>query len=202
LEERRERMKRVVIDLDGIAADFSRGWMEHHGVPNPYDDPKRRGDDFWDAVPYTGLTEKQFWAPFGRDFWASLPKTAEADQIINMLFRDFRPNQLCFLTSPCDTDGCLDGKRDWVQKHYPDIPILFSQRAPGKDSPKWMLAGDDTLLIDDHTPNVNNFKAAGGHGFLFPRPWNQAHELEPHALEFLREALNKFVGYGEVACLQ
>lgn len=183
---------KVFLDLDGIIADFTAGYCELHKVENPFAaDRTFRGDEAWDVIKQTGLTPEEFWAPMGRDFWAGLPKTEEADEIIEELDVRVGLENVCFLSTPCMTEGCEAGKRDWIRQHYPGIPALFSVTAKGAPvGPKEFCAAPNAILIDDHTPNIQKWTEAGGIGFLFPRPWNQLHAWEPLAMVELFEFLN------------
>lgn len=71
------------------------------------------------------------------------------------------------LTSPCDTAGCVDGKRAWVAKHLPEY-----RRRLFVGSAKELFAGPTKILVDDHEPNAIKFVRAGGHALVPPRPWN------------------------------
>ena len=183
---------KIFLDLDGVIADFTTGYCGLHGIPNPFlTDSSFRGDEAWDVVSQTGLSSEEFWAPMGREFWASLPKTEEADQIVEAIEATVGMDQTVFLTTPCLTEGCVEGKRDWVDEHYPGMPILFSSAGKGSHvGPKDFCAGQGCILIDDHTPNVRNWTKAGGIGFLYPRPWNDLHPYEDLAIFDLWDLLH------------
>lgn len=192
---------RVFLDMDGVVADFMGGAMVLHGKPFPYDDPANRGDHGWGFDQSWGLPQAEFWAPMGYSFWADLPKTREADAVVQLLSTAFGPNNVCFLTSPCHTPGCVEGKRDWVRRYYPQLPILFSVASPDLDAlpPKQFLAHNKSLLIDDHTPNVWSFREAGGVAYLFPRPWNRNWRKESVVVADLRSYVDDICQ--EEACL-
>jgi hypothetical protein len=175
---------KIFLDLDGVIADFTTGYCGVHGIPNPFTlDPTFRGDEAWDVIAQTGMSPADFWRPMGRDFWGSLQKTEEADEIVQIIDGTVGMDNTCFLTTPCLTEGCVEGKRDWVNEHYPGIPILFSSAGKGSHvGPKEFCASAGAILIDDHTPNVRKWVDAGGTGFLFPRPWNDLHPYEDLAL--------------------
>ena len=54
---------------------------------------------------------------------------------------------------------------------------------------KELMAGPNTILIDDYPNNVNKFNAAGGLGILVPSNWNTVEELFTPKL--VLEAINK-----------
>lgn len=186
---------KIFLDLDGVIADFTTGYCGLHGLPNPFlTNPTFRGDKAWDVIAQTGLSVEEFWSPMGRDFWGSLPKTEEADDIIDAIDRTIGLDNTCFLTTPCLTEGCVEGKRDWVNENYPGMPILFSSTGKGTHvGPKEFCAAPNAILIDDHTPNIRNWVNAGGIGFLYPRPWNDLHPYEDLAILDLHELLQSIL---------
>lgn len=185
---------KAYIDMDGVVADFVAGALKvHNMIGNPYTaSGAPKGDAAWNLITKIGITPEEFWAPMGYDFWRNLPKTKEADDLIGFLQTRFHASDMCFLTSPCNTNGCCDGKRDWVFEHFPGIPILFSQAARGGYPPKWFLSDPDSLLIDDHSMNIKQWDERGGRGLLFPRPWNNLYVEEVRAIEFTMEGVDHF----------
>jgi hypothetical protein len=182
---------KVLIDMDGVVADFVAGCMRLHQRDWPYHRRENLGDVGWGLEKLWGLTPQQFWEPMDYDFWANLPKTAEADGVMEMLIGKCGIGNLCFLTACSLNNGCVDGKRVWVQRCFPDVPILFSCRSfhPEATGPKQFLANDDSLLVDDYSVNCDDFVEDGGLAFLFPRSWNRRYPEEPRALELLEQFL-------------
>jgi 5'(3')-deoxyribonucleotidase len=175
-------MTKVLLDMDGVIADFVAGACAHHGIANPWDRPEMLGEwDFMKALP-EGMSATTFWGSLGLDFWANLDKTSEADELVEYLEQRFGEENICILSSPCLTPGCVEGKLLWIKKHYPRLArsYLFGPR-------KEFCARPNTLLIDDLDHNVWKFREHGGAAILFPRPWNSSHrfprDIRP-ALEF------------------
>jgi hypothetical protein len=184
---------RVFVDMDGVVADFVNGVCNFYDKEYPYPcDPP--GDPSWDIVKLLGMRPTEFWQNLGKHFWSSLSKTPDADLILDMVKRFTAPDEVCFLTSPCQTKGCMEGKVYWAKEHYPDIPILFSVAADHSLSPKWMCAGPDSVLIDDHSPNIDKWTQHGGAGVLLPRPWNRLHSHDTRdVLRDLQSLLQSFI---------
>jgi len=182
---------KVYLDMDGVVADFSRGAARKLRKPWPYDDVKNLGDAGWDLIKLWGLkTPENLFGSMDQKFWESLDTTKEASSVVATLTSAFGVENICFLSAPCNTKGCAEGKRNWAHKYFPDIPLLLAMpSAFGRDAPKHMLAGPDTLLIDDYTVNTDNFTGSGGKAFLFPRPWNNKFAEEPRA----EDKLSNFV---------
>jgi 5'(3')-deoxyribonucleotidase len=162
-------MLRCFVDMDGVLVDFNKGALDLFGREDPYDDPANRGCFFLDQL--LGLTEEEFRGPLGRDFWANLRPTPECHRIIEFLEMVFGPSNICILTAPIDTEGCMEGKLDWLKAHLP--PRYRKQFLMGK--PKWFAASSNAWLIDDWDHNVVSFREGGGQAILYPRPWNSEH---------------------------
>ena len=153
----------VFLDLDGVLVDFVRGALKHHGWHDL--DPEQVPWKFWEAK---GLTESEFWATLGTDFWASLEWMPDGQEILNVIERQAgRPNVfLC--SSPCLTPGCTSGKARWVEMHLPQ----YARRLLLTDQ-KYVFAGPGRVLVDDYDHNLQRWASAGGLGCCVPRPWNE-----------------------------
>lgn len=184
--------KRILLDVDGVVADFTGGMMVAHNQPWPYS--RVVGDAAWRIDEIWGLSKDEFWKPCGYSFWRTLEKMPEADEIVDACVRHVGRQGVCFCTSPCQTKGSMDGKLDWLSDNYPGFPVLFTVGDPDAP-PKQFCAGRDAILIDDCSRNVDNFVAWGGAGFLVARSWNRSHRRERHILEDLNDFL-----YEDVFC--
>jgi 5'(3')-deoxyribonucleotidase len=83
------------------------------------------------------------------------------------------PENVSFLTKPVLDPYCAAGKTMWVQKHFPN----YSRRLL-IGSCKEMCASIDSVLVDDDDKNIEAFEKYGGHGILFPQPWNTAMKFD------------------------
>jgi 5'(3')-deoxyribonucleotidase len=156
---------KAILDMDGVLVDFVNGSLRHHGLTlDPYPVGK------WNFVLDLDITEKEFFQSLGKSFWEHLDWMPDGKEILAMVLRNFRPEDVCLLTSPCDTEGCIDGKRAWIAKHMPDFSrrVLFG-------SAKEFVAGPQRILIDDSDSNCEKFVKAGGNSVLVPRIWNKDH---------------------------
>jgi FMN phosphatase YigB (HAD superfamily) len=150
-------------DLDGVLADFVSGALRLHGRTDfPYADIR------WGIEEQLGIEPAKFWAPMGSEFWAGLPLYDDGHAAFSLVARTVGPENVALLSSPCETPGCLDGKRAWVAKHLPEFrKRLFLGGA------KHLFAGPGKVFVDDHDANVDAFRAAGGKAVQVPRPWNR-----------------------------
>lgn len=199
---------KLLLDMDGVVADF-RGATDKKFPETSLSQSKYRslrGDEAWDILGLFDGTAQEFWGSLDKDFWANLPKTREADEIFKLCSYYVGRENISFLTSPCLTDGCSDGKREWAYKHFPGVPIILTMSACDKSGfpsypPKSWLAHPGAILIDDHTKNVMKWNKLGGIGFLVPRPWNRHWVNEISLLTRLNHFLSK-VCHGEVVSVQ
>lgn len=153
---------RAFLDLDGVLCDFVGASLAWHGFDIPLRDVR------WNFVAQLPITPADFWRPLGREFWATLPWTKEGRDILAATLDTFGAENAAILTSPCDTDGCMEGKRDWVRANAPELSErLIIARAKG------FFGARGTVLIDDADHNIHAFTRHGGVGVYVPRPWNE-----------------------------
>jgi len=166
-------IKQVLLDMDGVLTDFVKHICQLHNRPNPFLHGENRGlfemDKIW------GMSASDFWSPCGYDFWSTMDWMPDAQDILGVLDSAVGTDNVCLLTAPCATAGCVEGKRDWVRKNLPE----FSKRLM-IGSAKEFMASPVRLLVDDRDENVDKYKAAGGPTFLYPRCWNRNHGLVCH----------------------
>lgn len=186
-------MKRILIDLDGVVADFVTGCMEVHNMPYPF--TRIKGDVGWNFYRNIwDMSDEVFWEPLDYDFWFNLKVLPYGNALVHYCAELIGINNICFVSSPAKKAGCLEGKRDWVHKHFPDVPMLLSVSAKSSFStpPKEFCANEHTMLIDDHTPNVTRFKSMGGKGLIYPQPWNDHFSLMGN-YQYIEDKIKAFV---------
>jgi len=142
---------RVLLDIDGVLADFIGGACKLHG--------RSQGG----LAPLLGMSAGAFYAPMGQSFWAGLTPLPWMRDVVTMLEGKFGVENICLLTAPILTPGCFDGKLEWINTHLPQYRRRYLV-GPAKH----FCASESSLLIDDNTTNVLDFTKAGGKGFLFP----------------------------------
>lgn len=155
----------IFFDMDGVLADFVLGAFALHGRSVPMEDVRW---DFLTQIGFDGVNDPAFWEPMGFDFWAGLPAYEDGMQLLARAAEMVGADRIGLLTSPCDTPGCVDGKRDWVARR---LPAYRKRLFVG--SAKQLFAGPGKILVDDHDANADAFRAAGGQTFQPPRPWNR-----------------------------
>lgn len=177
---------RILLDLDGVLVDFLGGACRLHDktyVGHPHDPETQVEQTAWEIEPIFQMTAPALWEPMGREFWKNLEPLPWAREVVGLLSKKFGEDNICLLTSPIRTDGCIDGKMDWIREHLPQFRRRFLV-GPAKQ----FCASPRHCLVDDRTTNIEGFKAVGGHGFLFPAPWN--HRFREHPVQSLKKWLD------------
>lgn len=169
--------------MDGVLSDFQRHICEMFG--HKWEDISQR----WPPGVYhthnvLGITEEAMWArTLGAEYWESMPKTEEADEILMLAAAVFGYKNVAILTSPSLDPMCATGKILWFHKHFPEwTRSLFI------GSRKYLIANPNCYLFDDFDTNVETWRAKGGVAFLVPRIWNSSHESRHTPMSVIREA--------------
>lgn len=173
------------LDLDGVVADFVRSSLAWHDIAEgvvPYD---KVSWDFDKRIP--GKTAEEFWTTLGEEFWATVEPTPEFGAIVEAVFSAWDAKDVSVLTSACQTKGCTIGKARWVEKHLPSV----ARRLIVHDQ-KHLFAKPHHFLIDDRTENYKDWIDNGGHGFLFPQPWNPAYYMRETTIPLLKNTIKGF----------
>lgn len=178
----------VFLDMDGVIADFVGSTCKAHGLESPYGNTNCLG--IFEMEQCWGMSEEDFWKPLGTfEFWADMPKTPEADEIVDFLLCKFGKENICILTNPSFYDGCISAKKQWVKKNY---PMLAGQMLFG--SQKQFLAGSGRFLVDDRDKNIQSFNKFGGHGITVPRPWNHRYFYSDTVMQFIKSEFFQLEG--------
>ena len=186
----------VYLDQDGVLADFVSGICQAHGLDDPYHHPDSKG--VWDIWELWDVPLEEFWRPCEYDFWRGLPKTPEADYVSEialwaantLAFQEQRHVQVQVITMPSENDGCVNGKLDWLDHHYPHLghEVIFE-----RDKWKYAKVAPGSLLIDDNAKNCEKWEKAGGKAVLVPRPWNYAWQQAGGVMETVRNGVGKWL---------
>lgn len=152
----------VLVDVHGVVADFTDGAASLFDVDADYSKARY---DFWRDWP-DPVDDRKFWGRIeeeGADFWAGLDCMSTGFRLVQEL-RD-ADVQWAFCTAAVGHKGSYDGTVEFCRRWFGDCRVIGTEM-------KHELAGPNRLLIDDYEPNVVDFIAAGGTGYLWPQPWN------------------------------
>ncbi len=160
--------KLVILDMDGVLADFGR--QAFWAFDREYNvDVLEAGNWYCLEKELCGGNTDDFWGKvnlFGENFWKSMKETGEAGLLVSEI--KSRGYGLMVCTAAADSPASWSGKRIWMRDHFPDIPVCIM-----KD--KFLLAGRDRVLVDDNDENCRKFQLAGGGAVVVPRRWNSCH---------------------------
>lgn len=183
-----ELEREFFLDVDGVLADFARGYRSWYNLNFKYEEAVDFGFCFRQFEQETGKGKNAFWRGMTTEFWASLIKTPECDMILALV----EPYKPTLLTAPPldDTGEAVAGKIQWIRKHLPNY--FFDGRyfvGPNKE-----VIGKipGAILIDDHADNCRAWANAGGSFVLVPRPWNYLSGYP--VVESVQEQLIKILG--------
>jgi len=163
---------KVLLDVDGVLANFIKGAYELHNKPDPYAKEENLGS--YEIQDLLNIHGRAFWDLMGETFWANLDLMPNALEILEILESQYGSHNICLLTSPVKTPGCLRGKMRWIEQHLPEYSRRFLI-GPAKE----FCAHQNSILFDDFHRNIEKFDHAGGNTFLIPAPWNAKHQETP-----------------------
>ncbi len=152
----------IILDCDGVLADFVTGALRVHGSELTPEDITR-----YDMAEVMGISGAEFWKPInagGPEFWRNLDPYPWFDQLFDGL-RSL--GRVMLATKPSWSWCSYAGKKMWFDRvlgpSFGDIALI---------SDKSLFARSTRVLVDDSQENVASFLAAGGEACLFPQPWN------------------------------
>jgi 5'(3')-deoxyribonucleotidase len=173
-------MSYCLLDLDGILVDFYQGTKDLLQLPDSWNLPPGE----WDVCKVLNQSLEEITKNMDEKFWANLSWMPDGREILKMVENHFGQDNVILWTSPLDREGCMEGKRKWIQKHLPSCYHTHHRTIMG--GVKWLGGHTDTVLIDDFDHNVTPFRKRGGRAILYPRLWNTNHMYRNHGLEFLQ----------------
>ena len=154
----------IYLDMDGVVSDAHLAFLKAVDREDLVKDYPAGEFDIYKAA---GVPEKTVWrkvAEAGRELWSEMRVLPWAHELYEKLGE---LGKVVFLTSPSWDPDALAGKLEWLQR--------FMKKKDFRDyimtNLKELLAGSDTVLIDDRLENCEKFRAAGGKAILFPAAW-------------------------------
>lgn len=183
----------ILLDMDGVIADFvSRSLTVCH-IPLIHDEVDR-----WSYFE-SHMTATEFWRRIESDpnFWSSLKPYDWARELYDTL-ESVAPVTFC--STPSRDSRSAEQKIEWLREYgfmgRDENRYFLVGVAPSSDGHKRgknMLAGPRRVLIDDSDANVKDFIASGGHGILFPQPWNEARQHTGDRIAYVKRELQEII---------
>ena len=164
----------IYLDMDGVLTDFVGAVAKLFKYKGDiYKDWRHLLNENKVGDPYSiegvlDITSKQLWDvidSIGPSFWM-MRYYPWAMELYKML-KGY--GEVVILSSPSMSVNSWLGKVHSLQMFFGSTFRDFILcPAPHKTK----LANKNSILIDDAERNINNFVNAGGHGIIFPQPWN------------------------------
>ncbi len=155
-------MKTLLLDVDGVLANFIGGIIQTHGWPFTH-----KEFNCWDYHRTHGYTDEEMWEPTkDGKWWLGLDPY---DHAADLLAKLRETHNIIFCTAPNSDATCASQKIQWLEKHGFMEPGSGDYQI-GKH--KHLNAMSGCVLIDDSDENVWRYRHAGGRAILFPQPWN------------------------------
>jgi len=173
----------ILLDMDGVVADFGRGNAALFGVD--YASLPKNGDGayrFWEML---GVSEEEFWAKqreAGASHWETLPVLPRSHALYAFC-TSIAPTFFC--TAYTRDADCTTGKIRWLRGFtgMADVDNLVLTRH------KYLLASPTKVLIDDTMFNVDDFRKHGGRAILYPAVWNANSMFANDPVEYVKACL-------------
>lgn len=160
-------MKTILLDVDGVLANFVQGSIEAHGMQGEFRHDEAINYHYFKDSPWS-MTSEEFFVPLDNfQFWDSLPLYPEANDLYSLL--SVLPCDLFICTTaPSGSVHAASGKLSWLKRNFGvDSDSVVITRD------KHLLAGEGVMLIDDMEGNTAKFHESGGAAITVPRPWNR-----------------------------
>jgi len=147
LNEIKSLQYQIYCDMDGVLADFDKGYKELTGID--LGGKHTKGD-------------AKFWKPIsdaGSNFWLNLDWMSGGKALWNYI-KQYDP---IILSAPSREKSSEEGKRGWIDQEIgPDQKVIF-KRAKEKHH----YSDKNKILIDDKPETIDSWNNAGGIGILY-----------------------------------
>ncbi|GAA4012149.1 hypothetical protein GCM10022280_07440 [Sphingomonas swuensis] len=132
---------RLFLDCDGVLADFNAGAEKLLGTDVATFEARHGKGEFWRRLTRHG------------DFYATLPKMADADELFDAV-RHLKPT---ILTGLPVGKWAAPQKVRWAAEHFPGVEIITCM---ARDKHRHMSGAD--VLVDDSERHMAAWQDAGG----------------------------------------
>ena len=144
------KITKIYLDMDGVIADFDKRYKELYKIAPKDADTYKTFDKFFTMF----IADRQF---------AKLDLLPDAMELINYLRSLPIPTEILSSTSSEKRDAEIrEQKIEWLNKHNIEFPVNL---VPGKRF-KRDFSNENSILIDDTSQNIEQWRAEGGVGIL------------------------------------
>lgn len=144
-------MKNIYLDMDGVIADFDKRYIELFNITTKQSERDKKWVQFFDKF----IQDRHF---------ATLDLMPEAVELMDYLKSTGIPITILSSTSSENRDNEIrPQKMEWLKKHKIDFPVILVPGARLKKD----YATPDSILIDDTSKNIDDWRREGGIGILY-----------------------------------
>ena len=166
-------MKRILLDVDGVVAEFTHHLCQKIGLKCEEPDPNTFQQ--WDFIR-AHLTKEQRLHAYdilaAQEFWATQPQMPGARKAVDLFL--MAGLEVHFVTSPwAGCAGWADTRTDWVSTQM-GVPAKFTHISASK----YVFSG--SVFVDDKMEHVERWYSEqhrhghhDRHAFLFEAPYNR-----------------------------
>ena len=145
------KMKNIYLDMDGVIADFDKRYQELFNITTKQSERDKKWVQFFNQF----IQDRHF---------ATLDLMPEAIELMDYLKSTGIPIIILSSTSSEKRDGEIrPQKMEWLKKHKIDFPVIL---VPGAHLKK-DYATPDSILIDDTSKNIDDWRRESGVGILY-----------------------------------
>lgn len=151
------------LDMDGLLAnlfDFIGQRIYGKDYKDVTAEEKKKARSIW-------TNKEEFYQKLGGSYevFANLDPYPTNDTLIKKVIEKFGSFYICSHPSPIETQDCINGKKDWIQKHIiPKYGRYFKGAFFPKNKSMYAINDDGTpnVLIDDYIPYIDMWDKKGG----------------------------------------
>jgi hypothetical protein len=153
----------IYCDMDGVLCDFDKQFKKSSGGISPEEFETQHGKkEFWKLISNQGV-----------GFWVGMPWIPDGKE----LWEYIKPYNPLLLSAPSSEESSRLGKRLWVKNNIPGTKLILRQAEQKQE-----FANPNSILIDDRTSNINQWRAKGGIGILHTSTNNTLKQLKKYGL--------------------
>lgn len=186
----------IVLDLDGVGADFTTAACEVHGRAG-FEVTRWNFFDTWmvwnnlrdHRDGFHLMTPAEFWKPIhalGDEFYADIVQPYPwLDELMGIIKG---AGDFVIMSSPSDSPVGYAGKKIWCDKYLGrGFKLIVG-------SEKRLLSQPGRVLIDDYEENIRNFVGVKnpGQAITFPQLWNSRFDRVDDRLCYLKYKLDQW----------
>ena len=146
-----KKITKIYLDMDGVIADFNKKYKEMFSIPPAEAEKDKKFEPFFNEF-------------IAKESFAKLELMPDAINLMNYLRNTGIPIEILSSTSSERRDAQIrPQKMKWLKDNQIEFPAILVQGAHLKQK----YATPDSLLIDDTSKNIDEWRRAGGIGILY-----------------------------------